>query len=79
MLPWLGAPLIMQSSADAPQWSRSRTQHERQEILVEEAALAQAEEECLADADLRTRHRERDEERRVRLDQGYTIASTLAR
>jgi hypothetical protein len=53
------------------QWSRSRKRYERQGILVEEAALAQAEEECLADADLRARRRERDEERRERLDQAY--------
>jgi hypothetical protein len=53
------------------QWSRSRKRYERQGILVEEAALAQAEEECLADADLRARRRERDAERRERLDQSY--------
>lgn len=53
------------------QWSRSRKRYERQGTLVEEAALAQAEEECLADADLRTRRRERDAERRERLDQAY--------
>jgi len=53
------------------QWSRSRKRYERQGTLVEEAALAQAEEECLADADVRARRRERDEERRERLDQTY--------
>jgi hypothetical protein len=53
------------------QWSRARKRYERQGILVEQAALAQAEEECLADADLRARHRERDAERREWLDQVF--------
>jgi hypothetical protein len=46
-------------------WSRSRKRYERQGVLVEEAALARAEEQCLADADARQRRRERDAERRA--------------
>jgi hypothetical protein len=36
-------------------WSRSRKRYERQGILIEEAALEQAEQECLADEDARMR------------------------
>jgi hypothetical protein len=39
------------------EWSRSRKRYERQGVLVEPAALRKAEEECLADADLRMRQR----------------------
>jgi hypothetical protein len=53
------------------QWSRSRKRYERQGILVKQAALTQAEEECLADADLRAIRRERDAERREWLDLAY--------
>jgi hypothetical protein len=49
-------------------WSRSRKRYERQGILVEEAALERAEEQCLADTDLRQRRRERDAERRAGQD-----------
>lgn len=49
-------------------YSRSRGRYERQGILVEEAALQLAEEQCLADADARLRRRERDAERRSVLD-----------
>ena len=45
-------------------FSRSRGRYERQGLLVEPAALEQAEEECLADEELRARRRERDAERR---------------
>jgi hypothetical protein len=41
------------------QWSRSRKRYERQGILVAPAAMLRAEEECLADADIRERRRER--------------------
>lgn len=46
------------------QWSRTRKQDERQGLLVEEAALDQAEVECLADADVREQRRLRNAERR---------------
>jgi hypothetical protein len=53
------------------EWSRARKRYERQGLLVEEQALAQAEQECLADADARERRREREAGRRVELDQQY--------
>ena len=53
------------------QWSRTRKQYERQGILVEAAALQQAEEECLADEEMRERRRVRAELRRMQLDQEY--------
>jgi hypothetical protein len=49
-------------------WSRSRKRYERQGILVEEAALERAEEQCLADADARQRRKERGAERRAGQD-----------
>lgn len=49
-------------------FSRAGRRYERQGILVEPDALEQAERECLADADARTRRRERDAERRAKLD-----------
>ena len=52
-------------------WSRARKRYERQGQLIEEPALQRAEEECLADADMRARQRERAAERRERLDQAY--------
>lgn len=52
-------------------WSRARKRYERQGLLVEEAALARAETECLADADARARAREREAERRAEVDQEY--------
>ncbi len=53
------------------EWSRSRKRYERQGVLVEEAAIAKAEEECLSDAELRERRRERAEERREGLDRRF--------
>ena len=52
-------------------WSRARKHYERQGVLVEEAALARAEAECLADADARERTRERAAIRRADLDHEY--------
>ncbi|MFW6042556.1 MAG: DUF2293 domain-containing protein, partial [Chloroflexota bacterium] len=52
-------------------WSRARKRYERQGLLVEEAALEQAEQECLADADLRARRQEREAARRAELDREY--------
>jgi hypothetical protein len=53
------------------QRSRARKRYERQGLLVEEAALEQAEQECLADADARARRREREAARRAGLDRQY--------
>ena len=47
-------------SAVVVRWSRARKRYERQGLLVEEAALEQAEQECLADENARMRRRERD-------------------
>ena len=55
-------------SAVVVRWSRTRKRYERQGILVEEAALDQAEQECLADEDARMRRRDRDRERRAGQD-----------
>jgi hypothetical protein len=52
-------------SAVVVRWSRSRKRYERQGILVEEPALAQAEQQCLGDEDARIRRRERDRDRRA--------------
>jgi hypothetical protein len=50
-------------------FSTSRRRYERQGILCEEAALAQAEEACLADEDARARRRAREETRRLSSDE----------
>jgi hypothetical protein len=55
-------------SAVVVRFSRSRKRYERQGVLVEEAALERAEEQCLADEDVRKRRRERDRERRANED-----------
>jgi hypothetical protein len=52
-------------------WSRARKRYERQGLLVGEEALDQAEEECLADEDVRARRREREAARRSELDREY--------
>ncbi|MGE5286051.1 MAG: DUF2293 domain-containing protein [Micromonosporaceae bacterium] len=55
-------------SAVVVRWSRSRKRYERQGVLVEEPALEQAEEQCLADEETRLRRRDRDRERRANED-----------
>ena len=55
-------------SAVVVRWSKSRKRHERQGLLVEETALEQAEQQCLADADIRLRRREREAVRREHED-----------
>jgi hypothetical protein len=52
-------------------WSRARKRYERQGLLVEEQALEQAEQECLADQEARARRRERAAARRAELDHQY--------
>ena len=52
-------------------WSRNRNRYERQGILVEDAALTQAEEECEADESVRALRREREAQRREELDEEY--------
>jgi hypothetical protein len=60
-------------SAVVLQWSRARKRYERQGLLVEDAALQHAEQECLADEVVRLRRREREAERRAELDQVYVM------
>lgn len=60
-------------SAVVLKWSQSRKQYERQGLLIEEPALRQAEQECLADSDLRKHRRLREAERRLEMDQEYLV------
>lgn len=55
-------------SAVVVQWNRTRKRYQRRGILIEEPALEQAEQQCLADEDARARRRERDRERRADSD-----------
>lgn len=55
-------------------FSRARKRYERQGVLVEEPALAKAEQECLSDDDARRLARERAAERRQELDAEYVSA-----
>ena len=55
-------------SAVLVRFSRARKRYERQGILVEDDALAAAEQQCLADEEARARRRARDAERRARDD-----------
>jgi type II secretory pathway component HofQ len=63
-------------SAVVVRFSRARKRYERQGILVEEAALRQAEMQCLADEEARARRRERDRQRRA--DQDVAFEARLA-
>ena len=54
-------------------FSRSRGRYERQGLLVEQAALEQAEEECLEDEELRVLRRERDAEKRKLQDASLAV------
>jgi hypothetical protein len=57
-------------------FSRARKRYERQGLLVEEAALARAEQECLSDAEARRLARERAAERREGHDAEYLASFT---
>ena len=52
-------------------WSRARKRYERQGLLIESQALEKAEQECLADSDIRERRRIRETARRKELDRHY--------
>jgi len=52
-------------------WSRARKRYERQGLLVEEQGLEKAEEECLADSEIRACRRERGAARREEMDSKY--------
>jgi hypothetical protein len=58
-------------SAVVVKWSRARQRYERQGILAEAEAIATAERECLTDAEVRERRRERDAQRRVGEDERF--------
>lgn len=58
-------------SAVVLKWSKARRRYERQGLLIEEAALKQAEIECLTDADARAQRRLREAERRAEQDRRY--------
>ncbi|WP_367040742.1 DUF2293 domain-containing protein [Streptomyces sp. Je 1-332] len=61
-------------SAVVVRLDRRQGRYERQGVLVEEAALARAEEQCLADAEARARRRARDAARRAMEDVRFTAA-----
>jgi hypothetical protein len=63
-------------SAVVVRWSRTRKRYERQGLLVEEPALEQAEQQCLADEEARMRRRDRDRERRAAGD--VELAASMA-
>lgn len=56
------------------QWSRTRNRYERQGILVTAQSIDRAEKECLEDADVRERQRERAAERRGGLEAAYVAS-----
>ncbi|MEV0980420.1 DUF2293 domain-containing protein [Streptomyces sp. NPDC049915] len=61
-------------SAVVVRFNRRKARYERQGVLVEEVALARAEERCLADAEARRRRRARDARRRAAEDTRFTAA-----
>jgi hypothetical protein len=61
-------------SAVVLRFDKSRKRYLRRGILVEEAALEQAEDSCLADEDVRLHRRERDRERRADWDVDFQAA-----
>ncbi|GIE98128.1 DUF2293 domain-containing protein [Paractinoplanes rishiriensis] len=58
-------------SAVVVRFNRSRRRNERQGLLVERAAVEQAEQQCLSDEDARARRRERDRQRREVADESF--------
>ncbi|MEU4426322.1 DUF2293 domain-containing protein [Actinoplanes sp. NPDC024001] len=68
-------------SAVVVRFNRSRKRHERQGLLVEQAAIEQAEEQCLSDEEARARRRERDRQRREAADEVFQrdLAEEIAR
>ena len=65
-----------QLSAVVVRWSQTRKRYERQGILAEAEAIERAEIECLSDAEVRARRRERDQARRA--DEDVRLAAELA-
>ena len=60
------------------QWARARKRYERQGILVETSAIARAEEESLADADVRARRQARAAAQREAEDDRFIAAFVTA-
>jgi hypothetical protein len=58
-------------SAVLVQWSKTRKRYERQGLLVQPEAIERAEKECLADAEVRQRRRQREAGRQADLDQEF--------
>jgi hypothetical protein len=58
-------------SAVVLKFSRARRRYERQGLMIEEAALDQAEQECLSDFEVRALRKEREAARRAKLDDKY--------
>jgi hypothetical protein len=63
-------------SAVVVRWGTRSNRYEQQGILAEAAAIEQAAQECLSDADLRARRREREQSRRA--DQDVRFRSKFA-
>ena len=63
-------------SAVVVRWSRTRKRYERQGVLVDEQALATAEDQCASDEDVRIRRRERDRLRRASADEAFEAELT---
>ena len=63
------------------QWSRTRKHYERQGIIADPDAIADAERACLADHDVRARQRERDAQRRAEQDDRFVaeLAEAIGR
>ncbi|MCB0164375.1 MAG: DUF2293 domain-containing protein [Anaerolineae bacterium] len=61
-------------SAVVLKWNKRRKRYERQGLLVESRALEQAEQDCLADSEVRERRRQREAVRRTELDRQYVEA-----
>jgi hypothetical protein len=59
-------------------WARARKRYERQGILVEQQAIDKAEQECLADAEVRRRRQERAAVVRQQQDQEFVAAFAAA-
>ena len=62
-------------SAVVVRWSTRRNRYERQGILAEAAAIEQAAQECLSDADVRARRREHEQSRRADQDVRFGVSS----
>ena len=58
-------------SAVVLQWSRSRRRYERQGLLVEQDAVAKAEQECLSVIEVREKRKIRETAKRAVFDLGY--------